>query len=117
VRLPPAGRRHNKSKSNYTFPSAGNDASFPRKLHNAIVEADTKSNFQAASERYHGKVVSVKLVKGTIEKRSILEAYEQTFNLDPSTSIVARKKGKTDVSSNSCVRMRISSNRYYRVDS
>ena len=116
VRLPTAGRRHNKSKSNYTFPSAGNDASFPRKLHNAIVEADTKSNFQAASERYHGKVVSGKLVKGTVEKRSILEAYEQTFNPDPSTSIVARKKGKTDVSSNSCVRMRISSNRYYRVD-
>ena len=77
VRVHPSGRSsHNNSKSKLTFPTADNDASIPRKLHNAIVEADTKSNFHAASERYHGKVFSGKLVKGTIEKRSILEAYE-----------------------------------------
>jgi hypothetical protein len=68
----------------------------PRTLHNALVEADTKADFHAASERYHGKAVSGKLVQGTMEKRSILDAYESAFNPDPASSIVANKKGKTD---------------------
>jgi hypothetical protein len=88
----------------------------PRTLHNALVEADTKADFHAASERYHGKIVSGKLVHGTMEKRSILEAYEEEFNPDPSSSIVARKKGKTDVISKSRVRMKVSRDRYYQVD-
>jgi len=117
VRLHPPGRRSlNNSKGKKALLSTDNDASIPRTLHNAIVEADTKANFQAASERYHGKVASGKLVQGTTEKRSILEAYEQAFNPDPSSSIVARKKGKTDVISKSRVRMRVLSDRYYRVD-
>lgn len=116
--MPPSDRRllNSSGKGKKGSLNADNDGFITRKLHNAIVEADTKTNFQAASDRYHGKVASGKLVQGTNEKRSILDAYEQAFNPDPSTSIVARKKGKTNVISKSSVRMRISSNRHYRVD-
>ena len=117
VRLPPSGRRSSGySKGMKSFMDTNDEVSTPKALHNALVEADAKADFLAASERYHGKVVSGKLVQGTMEKRSILEAYESAFNPDPASSIVAKKKGKTDDTSKSLVRMKISGNRYYRVD-
>jgi hypothetical protein len=117
VRLHPSGCRSlNNDKGKNLFTSTNNDASLPRTIHNALVEADAKADFHAASERYHGKVVSGKLVQGTMEKRSILDAYESAFKPDPASSIVANKKGKTDELPKSLVRMKVSGDRYYRVN-
>ena len=117
VRLPPSSRRSiSYSKGKKPFIDTNDEASMPKALHNALIEADTKADFLAASERYHGKAVTGKLVQGSVEKRSILDAYEDAFNPDPTSSIVAKKKGKTDVLLKSLVSMKVSKDRYYRVD-